>query len=52
MSCPRMRNRPATRTLSMRSFIRFRQRNNVDFPHPDGPMNAVTCRSGISIATS
>jgi hypothetical protein len=24
------------------SFIRFRQRMKVLFPHPDGPMNAVT----------
>ena len=26
----------------MRSFMRFRQRMNVLFPHPDGPMIAVT----------
>src|SRR5688572_16768952 len=32
----------------MRSFIRLRQRRKVDLPHPDGPMKAVTCRSGMS----
>ncbi len=32
----------------MMSFIRFRQRRNVDLPQPDGPMNAVTDFAGIS----
>ena len=35
----------------MRSFIRFRQRMNVLFPQPDGPMNAVTaflCTSSVT----
>jgi hypothetical protein len=26
----------------MRSFMRLKQRRNVDLPQPDGPMNAVT----------
>ena len=34
------------------SFIRLRQRRNVDFPQPDGPMNAVTRSSCTSIETS
>src|SRR6266850_3472453 len=33
---------PATRTESTRSFKRFTQRRSVDFPHPDGPIRAVT----------
>jgi len=28
--------------------MRFIVRSNVDLPHPDGPMNAVTRRSAIS----
>ena len=34
---------PFIRAPSMRSFKRFMHRSNVDFPHPDGPMKAVTC---------
>ena len=37
---------------SMVSFIRFIQRNNVDLPHPLGPMIAVTSAGGISRVTS
>jgi len=36
----------------MRSFIRFIDRRNVDFPQPEGPMSAVTPRSGILISMS
>ena len=32
---------PSTRADGIRSFIRFRQRMNVDLPQPDGPMKAV-----------
>ena len=32
---------PSTRADGIRSFIRFRQRMNVDFPQPDGPISAV-----------
>ena len=32
----------------MRSFIRFRLRSSVDLPQPEGPMKAVTWRSGMS----
>src|SRR6266566_4236925 len=32
--------------------MRLRQRSSVDFPHPDGPMIAVTDRPGISSVTS
>ena len=40
-------SRPSMRTLSMRSFMRLRQRSKVDLPQPDGPMNAVTSFSLI-----
>ena len=43
---------PVCRTPSMRSFMRLRLRRRVDLPQPDGPMNAVTCRSGMSIEMS
>ena len=33
---------PSTLRAGMRSFIRLKQRMNVDLPQPDGPMNAVT----------
>ena len=36
------------REPSMRSFIRLKQRSRVDLPQPDGPMNAVTARAGMS----
>jgi hypothetical protein len=35
----------------MVSFMRLKHRRNVDFPQPDGPINAVTERSGISTDT-
>jgi hypothetical protein len=38
---------PRTVAPAMRSFIRLRQRRNVLFPHPDGPMNAVISRARI-----
>ena len=43
---------PSTRVSGMRSFIRFRQRRNVDLPHPEGPMSAVTYFSGTASDTS
>ena len=36
----------------MTSCIRFSVRSTVDFPQPDGPMNAVTLRGGTAIDTS
>jgi hypothetical protein len=36
---------------AMWSFMRLRQRRNVDFPHPDGPMSAVTWIRGMSMLT-
>ena len=35
-----------SRVPSIRSFIRFRRRRSVLLPHPLGPMNAATDRSG------
>ena len=48
MSFPSSRTSPSTRVSGMMSFIRFRQRRNVDFPQPDGPMKAVTDFSGTA----
>src|SRR5438552_2627859 len=39
---------PECRIPSIKSFIRFNVRRNVDLPQPDGPINATTVRSGIS----
>ena len=47
----RQLDQPVTRAMEIVSFIRLRQRRNVDLPHPDGPMKAVTERSGMSIVT-
>jgi hypothetical protein len=33
----------------MRSLSRLIERRNVDLPHPDGPMSAVTARGGMDI---
>ncbi len=33
---------PVIRADSIVSFIRFRQRMNVDLPQPDGPISAMT----------
>ena len=52
MSRPFTRMVPVIFTLSIRSFIRFRQRRRVDLPQPEGPMNAVTRRSSMSIEMS
>ena len=42
MSRPSNRTSPSTRAPGIVSCIRFRQRNNVDLPQPDGPMIDVT----------
>jgi len=47
-SSPSSRIFPSIRARGVSSWRRFRQRRNVDFPHPDGPMIAVTARSGTS----
>src|SRR5262245_850011 len=49
---PSNRMSPSMRVPSTRSLSRLKQRNNVDFPHPDGPMNAVIFLLGISRLTS
>ncbi len=43
---------PPTVALGIRSFIRSKQRRIVDFPQPDGPMNAVISFTGIFMVTS
>ena len=35
------------RVPSIRSFMRLSERRNVDLPQPDGPIRAITDRSGI-----
>ena len=42
---------PSTRAPGITSCIRFRDRRNVDLPHPDGPISAVTERAGIVMVT-
>jgi len=43
---------PVTRAIGIVSFMRLMQRRNVDLPQPDGPMNAITERSGMLTVTS
>src|SRR5579863_2611197 len=51
MSCPSSSTWPSTLASGKVSCMRFRHRSNVDLPHPDGPMMAVTNRSGSSTDT-
>ena len=56
VACRRGRRRgrgPSRRrcALGTRSFIRFRQRSNVDLPQPDGPISAVIAFSWMSSET-
>src|SRR3954471_11752883 len=43
MSRPSSSTSPETRAPATTSCMRLRARRNVDLPHPDGPMSAVTC---------
>ena len=43
--------RPDTRAEGIVSFMRLMQRRNVDLPQPEGPMKAMTPRSGMSTLT-
>ena len=47
MSTPSSSTRPAISALGMTSCIRLRMRRKVDFPQPDGPINAVTRLAAI-----
>jgi hypothetical protein len=51
MSRPSSITLPFTFAAAMVSFILFRQRRNVDLPHPEGPISAVIRRSWISTST-
>ena len=42
---------PSARCSGYRSCMRLRDLRSVDFPHPEGPMKAVTHPSGIFIDT-
>src|SRR4030067_1037691 len=52
MPRPWSRISPWRLAAGMSSFIRLSARRKVDFPQPDGPMRAVTCRSGIRSDTA
>jgi hypothetical protein len=43
---------PVTRAPGIASFMRLKQRRSVDFPHPDGPISAVTSSRVMSRSTS
>ena len=45
---PSMMISPSARCSGYSSNIRLKVRSKVDLPHPDGPMKAVTFRSGMS----
>src|SRR5687768_7247217 len=47
-----MRMRPELALTSVRSFRRFKHRNNVDLPPPAGPKSTVTAFSGTLKLTS
>jgi len=51
ISSPSIFTEPDTRAMSIVSFIRLIVRSTVDLPQPDGPMKAVTDRSGICSPT-
>src|SRR4051812_22500590 len=52
MALPRISIWPSTRALGTVSCMRLMHRSSVDFPHPDGPMIAVTACCGIASDTS
>src|SRR4051794_36715332 len=47
MSWPSSSTSPPARAPGTTSCMRLSVRMNVDFPHPDGPMSAVTCFGSI-----
>ena len=47
-----MRTVPSTRASGMVSCIRFRQRINVDFPQPEGPISLRLAVEGIYVLDS
>ena len=49
---PSSRMSPERRVAGMRSLSRLIERKNVVFPHPDGPISAVTARRGIGSVMS
>ena len=51
MFCPSMTIFPSTRAPGITSCIRFSVRMKVDFPHPDGPISAVTDLAGMVSVT-
>jgi hypothetical protein len=51
MSSPSSCSVPLTRQPSMVSFMRFRQRRNVDLPQPEGPIIAMIWFGAISRLT-
>ena len=51
MSLPSSVMLPVTRAPGIVSFMRLRQRRNVDLPQPDGPIIARTWRLATSMVT-
>src|SRR5437868_12789910 len=45
---PSRQRSPSWRTPGIRSFNLLIDRRKVDFPHPDGPISAVTARAGMA----
>src|SRR5512143_3828216 len=52
MSRSSSRTVPSAQARGTVSCMRLRQRRNVDLPQPEGPITAVTWRSGMSRVTS
>src|SRR5437588_7065640 len=52
MSWPSSSTWPATRAPGTTSCRRLSDRRNVDLPHPEGPIRAVTCLGSIVMLTS
>ena len=52
MSSPSRRTSPASLAPGTDSCIRFKMRRNVDLPHPEGPIRAVTDAGGTDSETS
>jgi hypothetical protein len=48
MSVSSSMTRPSVRAPGTTSCMRFSERTNVDFPHPEGPITAVTWRSAMT----
>ena len=48
---PSIRISPSARCSGYSEYMRLKVRSSVDLPQPEGPMKAVTLRSGMSMVT-